>query len=258
MPLLGGIREKLDIGIHLRFRNRSAAAMILADLLKTRVPENDRMNFMIVGIARAGVVTAHIVAQKMHIVDFGIVIPRKLTFPDDKERAIGAVMEDGTTYLVKQGTMNPLVTKEYLEKEKANQLDSISARSKVYGFQAGKSLSDQLASHEKFIILVDDGASTGATIISVIKWIDGLKLGYRNRRRRLLVAVPVIPRSTADLIRLEYDLEVQVVTSPSKFYSVQEYYQEFREVTDDEVVRILSERGLIRQESRQTLNHTTL
>jgi putative phosphoribosyl transferase len=56
----------------------------------------------VLGIPRGGVVTADIVAKKLSTDNFDIVIPRKLTDPDNKEQAIGAIMEDGTTYLDKE------------------------------------------------------------------------------------------------------------------------------------------------------------
>lgn len=244
MGLRARIEGKYNFRFHLRFRNRNAAAVVLSDLLRNEISQKGRKNFMVVGIARAGIITADIVTQKLQISDFDIVVPRKLTLPNSKEQAIGAVMEDGTLYLVKRRLKESLISKEYLEKQKIDRMEQIKKRSEAYRYQA-KRLADQLVGHKKSVILVDDGASTGATLISVVKWIKKLDLKHEIRTRRIIIAVPVAPKPTADLLRLEHNLEVQVVTSPSRFYSVQEFYQQFQEVTDEDVIRILSERGMI-------------
>src|SRR6187399_808820 len=79
----------------LKFKDRAAAGNILAEKLEECI--------VVLGVPRGGVVTADVVARKLsslnYAVDFDIIVPRKLTDPDNKEQAIGAVMEDGTTYL---------------------------------------------------------------------------------------------------------------------------------------------------------------
>ena len=70
----------------------------MADLLRSKIGD-ELNNAIILGIPRAGVLTADIVARKLGIPDFDILIPIKITTADNNESAIGAVMEDGTTYL---------------------------------------------------------------------------------------------------------------------------------------------------------------
>jgi putative phosphoribosyl transferase len=238
------IEGKHNFRFHLRFRNRNSAAVVLSDLLGNKISLEDRENFMVVGIARAGIITANIVSQKLQISDFDIVVPSKLTLPNNNEQAIGAIMEDGTLYLVKWRLEESSISEEYLERQKIDRMQQTMKRSETYGYRA-KRLADQLVEYKKSVILVDDGASTGATLISVVKWIKKLDLKHEIPARRIIVAVPVAPKSTSDLLRLEYNLEVQAVTSPSRFYSVQEFYQQFQEVADGDVIGILTQRGMI-------------
>lgn len=244
VKMVAGIEGTYNFRFHLRFKDRTAAAVILSNLLENKIAQKDRENYVVVGIARAGIVTADIVSRELEISNFDIVVPRKLTLPNDEERAIGAVMEDGTSYLVKRRLEEPLISEECLEKQKIHRMQQIRQRSEAYGYHP-KRLADHLIDHKKSVILVDDGASTGATIISVVKWIKNLDLKQGIQTRQVIIAVPVAPKSTADLLRLEYALEVQVITSPSRFYSVQEFYQRFQEVTDEDVIRILNQRGMI-------------
>ena len=84
----------------LRFKNREWAANVLAESLKDML-KNKKINskdIVVFGIPRGGVVTADVIAQKLNA-GFDIVIPRKIAAPHNEELAIGAVMEDGTTYL---------------------------------------------------------------------------------------------------------------------------------------------------------------
>lgn len=244
MKLRAKEEDRYNVRFHLRFRDRNTAAVLLADLLGNVIAQKDRDNFMVVGIARAGIITADILSQKLHISNFDIVVPRKLTLPNSEEEAIGAVMEDGTLYLLKGRLEESLISKEYLEKQKINGIEQIMERSHTYGYRA-KRLADQLVDNKKSVILVDDGASTGATLISVVKWIKKLDSNHGIQTRRIIVAVPVVPKSTAEFLRFGHQLEVQTITCPSKFYSVQEFYKQFSEVTDDDVIRILMERRMI-------------
>ena len=102
--------------------------------------------------------------------------------------------------------------------------------------------------NHRTIVLVDDGAATGATLIVASKWINQ-KLRQRQQRKqevRFIIAVPVAPKDTVSLFKRECNAEVEVVTSPSTtFRSVSQYYQRFDPVSDEEVVEIMKARRLL-------------
>ena len=112
----------------MKFRDRSHAGTVLADRLAV---EANGAQTIILGIPRGGIVLADIVATRLGA-DFDIVIPRKLGAPDNKELAIGAVMQDGTTYLNTYLVNALRIHEEYIEKEKRVQIDEIIRRSAAY------------------------------------------------------------------------------------------------------------------------------
>ena len=121
------IFESVSSKFHLRLKDRANAANILAAALLDKIKKDERQQTIVLGIPRGGVVVADIVANKLSCM-FDIVIPRKLRAPHNEEVAIGAVMEDGTTFL-NQDIINGLVeSAEYIEREKVSQIKEIERR----------------------------------------------------------------------------------------------------------------------------------
>jgi len=231
-----------------KFKDRVAAANVLGESLKDRVKKvEEQKTAVVLGIPRGGVITADIVAKKFSTLFFDIVVPRKLTDPDNKEQAIGAIMEDGTTYIDLQLINDLQISSEYLEKEKLEQIQEIKRRIALYrnneptrkGFSSSSSSSFL---KDKTVILVDDGAATGATIIAAARWIRKLE----NKPKRLIIAIPVAPKSTVNLLRKECNTEIEVVISPSStFHSVEQYHQNFQQIPDEQVIKIMKDRNLL-------------
>ena len=229
-----------------KFKDRVAAADVLGESLKDRVKKvEEQKTAVVLGIPRGGVITADIVAKKFSTLFFDIIVPRKLTDPDNKEQAIGAIMEDGTTYIDLQLINDLQISSEYLEKEKLEQIQEIKRRIALYrnneptrkGFSSSSSFLK-----DKTVILVDDGAATGATIIAAARWIRKLE----NKPKRLIIAIPVAPKSTVNLLRKECNTEVEVVISPSStFHSVEQYHQNFQQIPDEQVIKIMKDRNLL-------------
>ena len=240
------IFESISSKFHLRFKDRTNAGNILADVLKDKIKKDERPYSIVLGIPRGGVVVADIVANKLSC-HFDIVIPRKLGAPHNEEVAIGAVMEDGTTYLNEEIVRILEVSKEYIEKEKAKQIQEIKRRTSLYHGSQSYELSNM-----KNIVLVDDGAATGATIIAAARWIrrrrtlQKQKPGHHNIGNRLIIAIPVAANDTVDLFKKEAD-HVEVIITPStySFRSVGQYYQSFEQVEDEQVMQIIKSRGLL-------------
>jgi putative phosphoribosyl transferase len=219
-----------------KFKDRVTAANILGQSLKDKIKkQEDQRNAIVLGIPRGGVITADIVAKKLSTYNFDIVIPRKLTDIDNKEQSIGAIMEDGTTYLDKELIDELSIPDDYIEKEKAYQIQEIKRRSSLYRRQGL-----EYNIKDKTVILVDDGAATGATIIAAARWVK-----KRTRPKYLIIAIPVAPKDTVQRLKGECDA-VEVITSPSSmFRSVSQYYQSFEPVLDDKVIGIMKARNLL-------------
>jgi putative phosphoribosyl transferase len=133
------------------------------------------------------------------------------------------------------------ISQEYLENEKLEQFEEIKRRMTLYRKEPRIDLSSFLK--DKTVILVDDGAATGATIIAAARSIIRLK----DRPKQLIIAIPVAPKYTVNLLKKEVNAHVEVAICPSssEFYSVEQYHQNFLPITDEHVVRIMKERKLL-------------
>jgi putative phosphoribosyl transferase len=212
----------------MKFRDRIEAGNLLAE----RLAENGYAPAIVLGIPRGGVILADIVAKKLGA-DFDIVIPRKLGAPENEELGIGAVMEDGTSY-INHYIVNALrIPQDYIESEKMRQAAEIRRRSAAY---RKPGLSYNIAG--KNVILVDDGIATGATVIASARWAS------KRRPIGLTIAVPVAPSQSVEVLEQEAG-SVIVLHMPHDFGSVGQFYVEFEPVSDNQVTQIMRSRGLL-------------
>jgi putative phosphoribosyl transferase len=211
----------------MKFRDRVDAGNLLAE----RLAKTSHSPAMVLGIPRGGVILADIVAKKLGA-DFDIVIPRKLGAPENEELAIGAVMEDGTSYINRYIVNALRIPQNYVENEKARQAAEIRRRSVAYRKPGGYRIVG------KNTILVDDGIATGATIIASARW------ARKQSPSSLIVAVPVAPPQSVEVLEQEAD-SVVVLDTPRDFTSVGQFYEEFAPVSDEQVMEIMRSRGLL-------------
>jgi predicted phosphoribosyltransferase len=186
---------------------------------------------MTLGIPRGGVIVGNMVAKKLSS-EFDIIISRKLRAPHTEEVAIGAVMEDGYVYLNREIVRELSISQDYIEKEKSIQINEIKRRTAIY-----RNRTDTITTRirdKNNIVLVDDGVATGATVIVTARWIKTINPNC------LIIAVPIAPKDTINLLRKEAN-HIEVITSPSSsnFKSVGQYYRDFEPVTDEQVINIM-------------------
>jgi predicted phosphoribosyltransferase len=209
------------------FRDRADAGNLLAE----RLAKDGHSPAVVLGIPRGGVILADIVAKKLDA-DFDIVIPRKLGAPENEELAIGAVMEDGTSYINRYIVNALRIPQDYVENEKARQAAEIKRRATAYRKPGGYNIAG------KNTILVDDGIATGATVIASARW------ARKQHPLRLIVAVPVAPLQSVEVLEQESD-SVVVLDTPRDFNSVGQFYEEFTPISDDQVMEIMRSRRLL-------------
>jgi putative phosphoribosyl transferase len=97
----------------------------------------------------------------------------------------------------------------------------------------------------KNIVLVDDGAATGATVIAAARWIRR-RSNNTTSNQKLVIAVPVAPKDTLKLLKKEGEADhIEVITTPSTFVfkSVSQYYQSFEDIPDEKVIHIMKNRN---------------
>jgi predicted phosphoribosyltransferase len=230
--------------LQLKFKDRESAGNMLAEILKSRLKKNTiqrdvvdkkerQKDIIVLGIARGGVIIADVIARKLSA-DFDIVIARRVRDPENREQAIGAVMGDGNTIYINPKRVNELqISKEYIEKETSEQIEEVERKTEMYR-KAGR----KYKITSRIVILVDDGAATGATIIAASRWVR------KQEPKHLIIALPVAPRQTVNLLKKEADA-IEVITSPSlsHFRFVEQFYQNFDPVTDEQVIEILQKRN---------------
>jgi predicted phosphoribosyltransferase/dienelactone hydrolase len=219
--------------IQIKFKDRVAAGEILAALLgkyKKEEKDDTSNSITVIGIPRGGVVVADTVAKKLSIPDFDIVISRKLRAPNNSENAIGAIIQDGSVYLENALLESMNISNQYLETEKSEQKKEIDRRMGLYRPETDKEYNIK----GRTVILIDDGAATGATLIAAAVWIR------KQNPQRLIIALPVAPSQVRRALRQEAN-ELEIIYAASNFTSVGQFYQNFDVVSDQEIIKLLEE-----------------
>lgn len=203
------------------FRDRIEAGRRLADALKAYQGQHP----LVLAIPRGAVPMGKVVADALGG-DFDVVLVRKIGAPFQRELAVAAVDESGWIYRTPSLGEDPHL-RDYITSEAAVQLDLIRQRRRQY--------TPQRASHDaagRIVIVVDDGLATGATMITALHSLR------EKHPQRLICAVPVAPVETVARIRSRAD-EVVCLATPPFFEAVGQFYANFNQVEDDEVVATL-------------------
>lgn len=210
------------------FRDRRDAGFQLSQRLKHYKGQRD---VLVLSLPRGGVVTGFEIARFLSV-PLDVMIVRKLGFPGQPELAIGAISETGTVLLNHSIIATFDIPDEYIRQEIARQKEEIAHRTNLY--RKGRKIEKP---EGKAIILVDDGVATGATMKTAVVTLR------EEKANKLIVALPVAPPETADELKRLAD-EFICIEVPLDFLSVGTYYQEFSQVTDNEVVGMLQEFGI--------------
>jgi putative phosphoribosyl transferase len=203
------------------FKNREHAARLLAQRLISYRGKNP----LVLGIPRGAAPMAKIIAEALGG-ELDVVLVRKLGAPDQPELAIGAVDETGRVYL-SDYVSEMGVSEDYLKDETEKQLANLRRRRAMY-----TPLRPPLDPSGRIVIVVDNGIATGATMIAA------LRATRAKKPRKLIGAVAVAPPATVARLGKEAD-SIVCLKTPADFYAVGQFFEDFSQVTDDDVVRIL-------------------
>lgn len=204
------------------FRNRKEAGSILAGKLIKYIKQNT----VILAIPRGGVPVGYEISQS-YTLPLELVLIKKIGHPTNKEYAIGAASL--TDYFIKD---HEAADPEYISEELRRIRNKMTALySKFKGKQPPPLLKD------KIVIIVDDGIATGNTMIATIQVVK------ESKPEKIIVATPVASSSAVKALKEIAD-DVIAVYIPPEFYGVGAFYQDFEQVSDEEVVELINKSTL--------------
>ena len=207
------------------FSDRSEAGKRLAEQLISHAHEPD---LVVLGLPRGGVPVAAEVAQQLDV-PLDVFTVRKLGLPGHQELAMGAIATGGVRVLNGDVVNSLRIPDHVIEQVTAEEYRELQRRERAYR--------DDLPPPEvegKVIIVVDDGIATGSTMLAAVSALRKLSA------RQIIVAAPVIPRSTCDTLARYADTVVTVL-APIDFYGVGQWYEDFSQTSDDEVRELLEQ-----------------
>ncbi|CCB87070.1 putative phosphoribosyl transferase Rv0571c/MT0597 [Parachlamydia acanthamoebae UV-7] len=207
------------------FKDRHDAGRQLAELLE-KYKDKD---VIVYALPRGGVVIAEEIAKFLHA-SLDLIFAHKIGHPYQEEYAIAAISEHGL--IVEASDELRFVDKKWFEKEKERQVLEMKRRRALYLKNIPKK-----SAKDKIAIIVDDGIATGLTMQAGIKELKS------NQPKKIIAAVPVSPKSTAQLLASMVDEFVAIEIPPDGQFlgAVGAYYDEFYQVEDQEVIDILSQ-----------------
>jgi predicted phosphoribosyltransferase len=199
-------------------KDRIEAGLLLAEKLK----KYQNSNTVVLAVPRGGVPIGSIIAKSLHL-PLDIILSKKIGHPYNKEFAIGAVSME--SMIIDEHSEIP---KEYIDDEIVRLRKLLRGKYQLYMGNR-----EPLDIKGKNVILVDDGIATGNTLLASISMLR------KRKPAKIIVAVPVLPYDTVPVFEKNTDELVYLIAS-KYFRGVGGFYEDFNQVEDDEVIKLLS------------------
>src|ERR1019366_886843 len=216
------------------FANRTEAGQELARRLRTYANRDD---VIVLGAPRGGVPIAFEVATALRA-PLDVFVLRKLGVPGREEFAFGAIASGGVRILDRRTIEGLGITGLDIERVTMAEKQELERRERAY--RGGRPPLDVSG---LTVILVDDGIATGASMRAAIRALRQMKPA------RIVIAVPVAPLATCNQLQFEVD-ELVCLEMPEPFYGVGQFYDDFTQVSDEEVKELLDSASRQRREPR--------
>jgi len=205
------------------FRDRAEAGRRLAEELKRRLGDED---VVVLGLPRGGVPVAFEVARELDA-PLDVIVVRKLGVPYQPELGMGAIGEDGVRVLNDQVLALARVGEDEVAAVERSERAELERRATRFrGRRPRASLVGRTA------VVVDDGIATGSTARAACQ------VARAHGASRVILAVPVAPRSSLASLAEIAD-ELVCLATPEPFYAVGQFYRDFSQTSDEEVVEFL-------------------
>lgn len=206
--------------IRLPFYDRFEASHFLSWRLQKFKDENP----LILAIPRGAVAMADIISTELDW-DMDIILVKKLSAPNHQELAIGSINEFGDVYL--SSNASAYADEEYIAQEASEKQEQLAEyRKKFHHFKEPQDVKDRT------VIIIDDGIATGSTMLSAVITVK------EKGAKKVVVAAPVASESAHKMLKLAAD-EVVFLDVPNNFYAVAQFYENFPQINDQEVEKIL-------------------
>jgi predicted phosphoribosyltransferase len=207
------------------YPDRQTAGRELAHLLRSHA---DDPAVMVVALPRGGLPVAGEVARALHA-PLDVLVVRKLGLPWQPELAAGAIAPGGVMVINPEVTAHFRNVDKILEQVAARERHELQRREATY--RKGRAPLDV---RDRIVILVDDGIATGSTMEAAVLALRAM------HARSVVVAVPVAPCESIEMLAQRAD-RVVCPHQPEPFIAVGQWYQEFPQLTDEEVVAVLEQ-----------------
>lgn len=218
------------------FKDRLHAARLLAERLLRYRGQSPLVLAIPRGAVPMGAQLAHELAGELDVV-----LVHKLCAPFQPELAIGAIDENGHATLTPHAASFG-ATPAYITAEKGRQSQVLQQRRRMY-----RPFRPAVPLQGRVVIVLDDGLATGATMVAALTTVR------RDRPARLVCAVPVASSEALAQVKPLAD-ETVCLWVPPLFQAVGQFYEDFPQVSDEEVARCLLQPGLFAPRLPQPAN----
>lgn len=206
-----------------RFEDRRDAGLHLAQALRRYAPEHP----VVVALPRGGVPVAFEVARALDA-PLDLCVVRKLGVPWHPELGVGAIAEGGTLYVSREVLAQVELPARELEAVITQKRAEVEARVKKF-----RAAHPRVPIEGRTVILVDDGIATGGTVHAAVRALAA------ERPKRIVLAVPVAAPDAVAALKPEVDAVVSLML-PAELHAIGLWYEDFTQVTDDEVLELLA------------------
>lgn len=206
------------------FKDRIEAGRKLAEALNSYRGKD----VVVLGIPRGGVVVANEVARELEA-PLDIVVSRKIEAPGEPEFALGAVTQEGDVIIDRQAAESLGATPQYLDDQIRKKREEVKDRMQIL---RGDAPYPELEG--RTVIIVDDGIATGSSVSAAVMSVK------KRRPKEIIVAAPVAPKDAVETLS-EDKTKVVSLETPKAFLAIGEFYQDFGQIEDIEVKRIINE-----------------
>jgi len=208
------------------YENRQEAGRALAERLKKLQTEGKIVDPVVVALPRGGIPVALEIAKELKA-PLDLLFVKKIPAPGNEELAIGSVSENGIVFLNQEMIQRLGIDENYIQEKGIEKIQEMARLRDKYQH-------DPVPLEGKDVILVDDGVATGASMYLAAQSVA------RDLPRSIIIAVPVAPNDENVLNMLKsVSHHLEILETPDMFMSVGKWYNDFHQLSDEEVKELL-------------------